>query len=831
MPRFTTAIAIGGQRVEHPPTEKTAAWRLANCVFCPLGPAPMQAWFVMTRLALDGLDKEAAHTIVWDQITSDGSADVSLSFPGLYIAKAERLMHGGPGDPNALYLVEFADGRHIAAKNSDSGVVQVNLRSYANSADYLAGTSGGTWASLVESLWTACGTLGAFPGLPFAPDGVPQNTWLIGLNAYRSLNAVLEQLDCAIARDPFSGTFSIVQLGAAQTIPDNSTTLQWNSEPLTNNVTQAAANLKFYHYFHYKAYGQERDAELSNNWAVNSGGPTAMPTGLAGASGTLALWDDLPVILDEDGNATNTAAVDARDAARLARYQARFGVTNQHRIHWGLTTDFATGGKIRAVLWRNFGDGEESDLGGTVTEFVCKPGLITGFRMTDHGAAWLDAQLAAPEREQYSPPDVGRHSYPNYPRLPNIVQVNHLGAQSGDSIDPDVLTSTGVSLHSGRVKRWVANGMATLDNCWILFVDGYDAVGGNVKAVQGEYYGPARLSGVSTCSSLMLPVYTVRNGSPQAQKFEVVFELTSALALAGIAAARICTINPATGDYVANGDPIVVVDFYRNPGMWQGEIGHRGIGVKRSDGKYDVTYMERPALFTGAIFDRESPGDAFGHPVDQPAVIGLPNYFQHGEKIPPGPLVTHDPNGFYPRALTGGQVLSAWNDVNVRREMVVAQQQGIYADAQLKTTLAYETEDISVEEFEIESFSPFNLKPWDIANTTVVNFLHLHGEAGDYCVLLWLEAYGKWLLLAVNQDQRDVEFVTLSPTTGAESFNRPERLSEQPFSTGEPSSVLTRRSTSRDHASYSSSTTKTPRRWSLSSERTMDRRSGQAWST
>jgi hypothetical protein len=784
--RLSTEISLGGQRVEHPPREMSKAWRKANCFFCPLGPASSRGWFVLTRRAYAQLSTSGPLTLNWTQQVTDldsgGSlATTLLSFKNLYLLKAERLFPGGEGDLDALYLVELVDGRYLAEKNSDTGVIQANIRSFANSTDYLTGTSGVTWLSLIQSLWNACPTLGTAPvalpgGLPI--DSIPQNTWLLGLNAYHALNTVLDQLDCALLPNPFDAAnpFGLVQLGSTQTVPDEADTLEFNGEPTAPNSVEAAAYLRVYHFFHRNNYGQERDTELSDNWAYSASAPAQMPTGIAGATGTLPIWDDLPKVLDENDSLINQADITTRDANRVSRYTTRWSVAAQHRIHAGLLNTLLPGGQIRATLWRNYGEN-------TVTEFVSSSSLVTGLNGDKAEAEGLGL-IVAPEKEAYSAPDFSRHSFPTYPRLPNIVQVWHDAATPGDKVVPDATNVNQVSFHKGRVKRWVSNGMATLDDCWILFVDDYDNKGGKIKATQGGYYGPARLSGVSTASGVLLPVYVVRNGDPsETGQTYVVFEVTNpssasepVLLMGGQANAVVCQVNPATGLYTATTEPIVIADFYRNPGMWQAQAGHRGWAAKRGDGKFDIVYMERPALFTGAIYDRESPGDSFGKPVDQPAaVIGFPNYWQHGEKVPPGPLTVYDPNDFYPRTLTGGQVTSTWNDVNLRREVLIAQQQGIYADAQLKTTIVGETEDISVDEFEIESFSPFNLKPWDIANTTVVNFLHLHGEPGDYCVLLWLEAYGKWLILAIDQDRTRNEFVTIDTSSSAGELQTGDR--------------------------------------------------------
>lgn len=759
MPRFTTAIDIDGQRVEINVPKGTKAQRLANSVFCPLGPAPTQAWFVMTRQSVNALDKDSAHTVTWQYIEAEDAGTPTttrtLTFPGLYIVKAERLMHGAVGDTNALYLVEFADARLIAARKSDSGSLRVNLRSYANAADYLTGTSGGTWASLLTSLWNACGVLGAYPGLPggLPIDGQPENTWIIGLNGYRALNAVLEQLDCAICHNPLTGAYTIVQLGGTQTVAAAATSLKWNSEPVNPLATRAAANLNIYFYWHRKAYGQERDTELENNWAYEGDGTLiTKATGITGALGSVPLWDDLPVVKGETNNELNTSAITTRAENRKTRYATRWGVTNQHRIHFGLLTDFVPGGQIRAVLWRNWDDGKDSPLGGTVTEFVCRPELVTGLKESadGDGPAWFDGQLAAPEREIYSPPDLSRHSFPNYPRLPNIVQVWDTGSAVGDTIQPN-----DDGFHSGFVKRWVSNTMATLGECWILFVDDYDNVAGQVEATKGEYYGPARLSGVTTSDGGMRPVYLVRKGGGGVND-EVVFELLATLGLSGEANARICSL--VGGVYVANGAAIVVRDFYENPGEWQGLAGYQGKARRATDGKYDITWMERPALFARSTLAANF--------VTAPAPVAatIAGEFQQGNKPLPTAEV-NDPAEMFPKALAGAKQLITWNDVDSRADVVVSQQQGIYATATLnQELLATTAHDISITNFRIQSFSPFNLAPSPVP-VLAENHFHLQGENGKEVLLLWGHILGKWNIIQVDHDQSQVEFVAIGAGT------------------------------------------------------------------
>lgn len=595
--RFTTSITVGAQRAHLSIPRESRAWRLANCVYATVGPAPSRAWLVMTRENVTALSTSSSLTITWTQTAVPASNTRTLNFSGFYLVGAERLLQGGEDDGNALYLAEFADGRYMAEKRKlDSAAIIANFRSYAQDSEYLTGTSGYTWASLLTALWNACGTLGAYPGLPagLPIDGVPENAYFVGQTAYRSLCAVLDQLDCGIAHNPLAGTFSIVQLGEAQTIAAHADSLQWNGQPIDLTAIQAAANVRVYFHYHRKSYGQERDTSLANNWAYDGAGDVSVQaTGIAGASGTKPLWDDLAWQLDEDNAAANAGAISTRAANRASRYATRWTVAPQHKIFSGLLSDILPGGKVRAVLWRNWDDGE-AQVGGTVTEYICRSECVTGLRPTASGEAWFDAELVAPEREGFAPPDLGRHSYPNYPRLPNIVQVNSASGSPGDTVTPNA-----DGFHKGRVRRWVANAMATLEDCWIRFVDSHDAVDGQVTAIQHEFYGPARLSGMSTSDGSRLPVYLVRKGTSGSNTTSDLtkFRLTANLNTGGSAAA---VKRVWGGAAYADGDVILVHDWYGIAlrGMFQGVTNFEGIGLLR-DGttdEYNIVWMEQYAF-------------------------------------------------------------------------------------------------------------------------------------------------------------------------------------------------------------------------------------------
>jgi hypothetical protein len=430
----------------------------------------------------------------------------------MYLVKSQRLFNGGNNDKNALHLVEFCDARGIAAAHSSTGGINYNVRSYADDTDYLDGTEGHTWTTLCTALWDACGVLGAFPGLPYAPHGVPEDARFNGLNAWWSLCAVLEKLDCAVAHNPLAGTYSIVRLGAEQTIDEPANRIIWNAEPQDFPATDIPETVRVFFNNHYRSYGQERDTELATNWSyLGAGASTDVATGDATAvEGTVKVfWDDLYRQLDENNTLVNGTAVTARATERKDNWLQRQRTERRHKIFYGVNALFV-GAQVRAVLWRNWGDHQSNALGGTVTEYLCRPDLVRDFGNQGGGdgavgpSAWMQFEENV-AFENYTASDLARHSYPNYPRLPNIVQVFY----SGDSAGAPV-SANADGFHPGKVRRWVANNLVTLEDCWIRFVDNDS---GDVPAINGANYGPARLSGMSTSDGQRLPVYTVRRGA------------------------------------------------------------------------------------------------------------------------------------------------------------------------------------------------------------------------------------------------------------------------------------------------------------------------------
>lgn len=690
MPSLSTAITIDGSYpaiiADHRTLQGTIAWQKANSIFCPAGPAPLRAWVLMlkrdltTFLATSGVN--GPHTIRWSNILDGVTTD--YDFHKLYFSQSERIFQGGVDDENALHLVEFFDVRGILATMTDTDNTRVNVRSYADPNDYLAGTEGGTWTSLVTTLWGKCPGLGAFPGLPYAPDGVPTDARFLGVNAWHALCAVLDKLDCAVSYAPLAGLYEIVRLGATQNlITPTGNMLKWDGEPKNTAVKDIPETVRVYFNNHWQSYGQERDTEQTDNWSVSSVEPAArayvdVATGVAGAlAGTIkAVWDDLPRLLDEDNAISNAAAVTTRAAARAANWVQRQQVVNAHKIYIGIQ-NFAPGEQIRAVLWRNYGDGEANVLGGTVTEYIAKPELVYGISDAGMGAA---AFLSDTSHENYKPLDLARKSYPNFPRLPNIVQVYHSGSGSGEFVDANA-----DGFHPGRVRRWVANNLEVLEDCWIKFVDDHATLGGDVPATNGDCYGPARLSGVSTSGGNLLPVYTVRRGAIVAW---VEFTLTADMT-AGVSAA-------ATVDRYWDVNPGAAVDINDRQGLFTRALtGAKGIAVLDTINNLYITVecQSKAGWIRGTLTADMSAGSSGGA-----NVVDFGGSQQDVQS--PGSTVTvYDPAGLFTHAKNGAAFKAIYDAIEDKYILAECQSKAGWIRGALTADMASSSAAASVTDY------------------------------------------------------------------------------------------------------------------------------------
>lgn len=488
--------------------------RWANSYWCPLGPAPGRAWALVLRGDLQQIASAGVfHTLVFES-QSRGKRPTTTTFSNLLLVKSQRLAAGCASSEQTVYLAELADRRLLVERFSDTGKLNFNLRAVAHAEDYLSGTAGHTWSSVVATIWnTMSDVLGDFPGLPYAPHGVPENLRLDGSNAWQALHMVLDKLSCTTAYDPHLSSFRIVRLNQESTPASTSKLAKlYDAAPIHHGAAELPETIRVYFHNHFQSEGQQRDTEQESNWATEQAfGFVDVATGAADAQpGTVVgLWDDLPRVLDEDNQHANSADITARANERAANWLAERSAGQPQLIALpGIRSDLKPDHNVKAVLWRAWGPGG----GGTATEIVNHVGLprrIAGGDCLLRGIEWSPRVAAA---DNFAPPDLARRSYPNTPRLINAVEVWQSPAQAAGAH----VAANADGLFPGRVRRWVAGSLAALEPCWIRPIDlpgGPSPDESNLVTLRHGDKLIGRLSGIETSAGVTRPIYLVRAGN------------------------------------------------------------------------------------------------------------------------------------------------------------------------------------------------------------------------------------------------------------------------------------------------------------------------------
>lgn len=303
----------------------TAPWHgLANSFRCPLGRGPGTGAVLMLARDVGGdrpLDLAKPHDLTF----TDG-AGRAVTFRGLTVTRAERVVSGWDDAAALPVLVRLADRRHHLARvpvhkaynlRGDSGYLSPTLK---------LGVAW-TWQEMVEDLWDLLVT--AFPdlpaainmALPFAPHGTPEGFDFYGGSAWEAINSVLDRLACALKYDPTvdpkaagAKPWTIVRLGAddpaaARTLADWSRYRLRDARPADPKRGWRPEKVRVL--FRRKpapATGDEWDHDEVVTLAAD-------PATVAGT--TVTLRDDL-YALGATGTPTNGAALAARAAERAS---------------------------------------------------------------------------------------------------------------------------------------------------------------------------------------------------------------------------------------------------------------------------------------------------------------------------------------------------------------------------------------------------------------------------------------------------------------------------------------------------------------------------------
>lgn len=495
-----TEIRLNGKLCLVPDAALLAAiepGQLVNSYTCPLGKAHGTAWLLMRRGDINAIIESNTFTL---EMQTDFASDDGITIPSLFFVEATRLSIGTPNDEDAPFLVQLADVRYQLNRWSDSGELLANIRSAAQDADFLTGTTG-DWNTFIGLLWTSMPALGSFPG-GITGEGVPEGYDLRYENSWEALNTILGNLGKAVAYDPTDATFSIVTVDASSQDPGSKfkTRVLRETETIEHDATRTPATIRVVFNRWYKNYGQEEDTSIIN-WqsvadeaAVKVDIATNNPSAVAGT--VVTLWDDLYATRADTGLTDNTSELNDRAQARAAAWLADAEIERGQTVLVGFVTENLPGPRIKLVQWRHLGGGPE-------TVFTTLSGQLTSeFKRPD----------AMPEgMEELRSPDLSRRTFPNWPRLPNIVQVND-DTSSTTQGDPnsDNLFAGFVYRIEGQITG--SGSLQKKEACWIRFVDEHDSKAGDIQAKNLDFFH-GRLSGTADSEASVRPLYVARRGS------------------------------------------------------------------------------------------------------------------------------------------------------------------------------------------------------------------------------------------------------------------------------------------------------------------------------
>lgn len=486
----------------------------ANSWFQPIGPEPGRGWVLMARgdvleiLDLDSDTQKDLHLRITESSLDGETEGADEEIVGVMIWRATSVLgQGSPDDDQMLMLVELVGPEWLVEQGSVIAKA-FNVRNAAaggsDDADFyftdtIDDDSPYSYDSLCQAIWDGEATDDQdqslqkimqtedseceWPGLgdPYSVVGNPNDYIFPGVNRWQALHVVLNHLFLSTARNPFTGEFSIAELGAEQEDLDDAEQeyeqegrLIYDSMPQLNYilVNPGLASVAFNR--NVSAYGDASDDEWDGTLVTQAvqvnitqvdddgnvtqwGGTGDVEYGKSKQGGGFlytTVYDDLPGFYNTDDTATIDGAA--------TNYQDRTGHLNSaliqaleadcgRRVYSGFCSKLLPGEQIKAVWFRDWGDGFFTET----LKYYGLPKRLVG----PTGELSLDKQHEWGLGENLAPPDIGRPGIRTIPRMLQIVSSN------GDSY---------------------GTGSCNGGSCWVQSVGG-----GNVAA--GTYLG--RLSG------------------------------------------------------------------------------------------------------------------------------------------------------------------------------------------------------------------------------------------------------------------------------------------------------------------------------------------------
>lgn len=370
---------------------------------------PSHGWVLVSRGDLVGFDLNARVTLTF---VADSPTSTTVIWRNLVICREpQALTPGIADDPDGVCLVELSDARWLVRNPhfqvSINEIYNVRATAYqgaSGASAYLAASlnSGAawTWSEMVGDIWaTMSAQLGAYPGLPFTPDGDPEGWAFSGTPAWDALTAVLRRIGCAVSADlsQTTGPYTIVRVGAADATTEAAITAAELANRKIHDAEFQTAVRGIVPYGVEVFFGR-RELYGSNEKATRRDssawyGDAVHSVQVIGPESTDAefgvyhpISDDLPAIYDHSGTLTNSAALTTRAQERaddFYRMLRSSGGKRRWQAFSGLLV-VSPGSTLKGVAWRCRGGD------GVYTELVNHPFLMMGL---DAAGGWREIEV------------------------------------------------------------------------------------------------------------------------------------------------------------------------------------------------------------------------------------------------------------------------------------------------------------------------------------------------------------------------------------------------------------------------------------------------------
>ncbi|OGT57657.1 MAG: hypothetical protein A3E01_02665 [Gammaproteobacteria bacterium RIFCSPHIGHO2_12_FULL_63_22] len=391
----------------------------ANSFTLPLGPSAGRGYVLLRRSQLDQINLDIAQPLEMATSTK------SLFFAETYFIGALRIVHGKEADPNSVYLVEFADRRHIlerfTATNKQYNLLRPDALAASATKYYKATLNSGsswTWQGIIDDLWTDLGGLAGdtAPSLPSTPANEPNDFSFVGVSAWSAINAVADAAGCAFALDPTENTFSLVQIGEQEDFSEVDgkfsqirDKLIYDCDVVDGYVGRVPKSVRvFFHRVTGKVGSEDDEATAQDNsltepaYTIDKTVPD-VDDDVTLAGTIMPVWSDAVAVFKttDSTTPTNESTLQTR-ATEIAQEFADSAVLVGLRIwrkYTGIIDTILPGANVTAVRWEGIGNG-------FVTEIVAQETLI------DLSVGWPLPAIHMASQANVNPPMKPRPRWP-----------------------------------------------------------------------------------------------------------------------------------------------------------------------------------------------------------------------------------------------------------------------------------------------------------------------------------------------------------------------------------------------------------------------------------